>query len=97
MKTALIFSGQGSQYIGMNNIFVKNHIEIAQKFFDLSSQILRYDIEDVISNGPAEKLNNTKFTQPSIFIISAIAMLMILICAEIIGLFCFYYVDVLDF
>ena len=73
MKTALIFSGQGSQYIGMNNIFVKNHIEIAQKFFDLSNQILKYDIEDVISNGPAEKLNNTKFTQPSIFIISAIA------------------------
>ncbi len=73
MKTALIFSGQGSQYIGMNNIFVKNHNEIAQKFFDLSSQILKYDIEDVISNGPAEKLNNTKFTQPSIFTISAIA------------------------
>ena len=73
MKTALIFSGQGSQYVGMNKIFLKNYNEIAQKFFDLSSQILKYDIEDVISNGPNEKLNNTKFTQPSIFIISAIA------------------------
>ncbi len=73
MKTALIFSGQGSQYVGMNEIFINNYNEIAQKFFDLSNQILKYNIQDLISNGPVEKLNNTKYTQPSIFIISAIA------------------------
>ena len=73
MKTALIFSGQGSQYVGMNKIFVNNYNEIAQKFFDLSNQILKYNIQDLISNGPVEKLNNTKYTQPSIFVISAIA------------------------
>ena len=72
MKTALLFSGQGSQYIGMQEIF-KNHDKIAHHFFNLSNKILGFNILDVISNGPSEKLNNTKFTQPSIFIISAIA------------------------
>ena len=73
MKTALLFSGQGSQYVGMNKIFSESYEEKAYHFFELSNKILGYDIYNIISNGPEEKLNNTKYTQPAIFIISSIA------------------------
>ena len=72
MKVAYIFSGQGSQYIGMHKIF-QRHLPYSQKYFKLSKEILGYDIYEVIKDGPLEKLNNTKYTQPAIFIISAIA------------------------
>ena len=72
MKKAYLFSGQGSQYVGMNKIF-NNHKNISNIFFDQSKEILNYDILEIISNGPSEILNNTKYTQPAIFIISAIA------------------------
>ena len=73
MKTALLFSGQGSQYIGMDELLSKNYGKIAHHFLHLSNTILGYNIYDIISNGPIEKINNTKYTQPAIFIISCIA------------------------
>ena len=73
MKTAYLFSGQGSQYVGMNRIFPKNYTDLASHFFELSNKILNYNIYDIIKNGPEDKLNNTKYTQPAIFIISSIA------------------------
>tara|TARA_Y100001970_G_scaffold259235_1_gene339959 strand:+ start:1732 stop:2631 length:900 start_codon:yes stop_codon:yes gene_type:complete len=72
MKKAYIYSGQGSQYIGMDQLF-NNYSNHADKYFKISKEILGYDIEKIINNGPTEKLNNTKYTQPAIFIISAIA------------------------
>ena len=72
MKVSYIFSGQGSQYIGMDELF-RNHPSYADKYFTISNEILGYNIHEIINKGPAEKLNNTKYTQPAIFIISAIA------------------------
>lgn len=72
MKKAYLFSGQGSQYIGMHNLF-KNYPEISNDFFIKSNQILGYNILDIISKGPNKTLNKTKYTQPAIFIISSIA------------------------
>ena len=71
-KVACIFSGQGSQYIGMNNIF-NNYQSYLEKYFKISKEVLGYDIYEIVSEGPLDKLNNTKYTQPAIFIISAIA------------------------
>ena len=73
MKTAYLFSGQGSQYIGMEKIFKNHHQDILASFFESANKILGYNIYDIVANGPAEKLNNTKYTQPAIFIISSIA------------------------
>ena len=72
MKKAYLFSGQGSQYIGMEKIF-ENYTNISNHFFTKSEKILGYNILDIISNGDSETLNNTKYTQPAIFLISAIA------------------------
>jgi malonyl CoA-acyl carrier protein transacylase len=72
MNVAYIFSGQGSQYIGMHKIFDK-YPSHSEKYFKLSENILGYNICKIIEEGPVDKINNTKFTQPAIFIISAIA------------------------
>ena len=71
LKTAWIFPGQGSQYLGMGeNIYEKS--ELAKKYFKISKEILGFDIQSIISNGPTDLLNTTKYTQPAIYIISVI-------------------------
>ena len=72
MKVAYIFSGQGSQYIGMQKMF-QNYPSQSERYFKKSEEILGYDIHKIIEEGPLEKINNTKYTQPAIFIISVIA------------------------
>ena len=73
MKNNLVFlfPGQGSQYIGMNNI-PEEFLKISNEIFNKSNEILNYDIKEIIMNGPKEKLNQTIYTQPSIFIQSII-------------------------
>ena len=72
MKKAHIFSGQGSQYIGMD-IPYNNYSKYCDKYFKIANEVLGYDIYEIIKKGPIEKLNNTTHTQPAIFIISTIA------------------------
>lgn len=75
-KTAIVFPGQGSQSVGMlNNIMQKNksHAEVITHFFTLASQILNYDLLKIITEGPAEKLNQTEITQPAL-LASSIAL-----------------------
>ena len=43
MKTAYIFSGQGSQYIGMQNIF-NNYPSYPKKYFKMAEEILDYNL-----------------------------------------------------
>tara|TARA_B100001996_G_C18610071_1_gene573308 strand:+ start:35 stop:973 length:939 start_codon:yes stop_codon:yes gene_type:complete len=71
LNIAWIFPGQGSQYVGMGeNIFYSS--EIAKNYFEESNDILKYDIESIILNGPDEILKKTVYTQPSIYILSVI-------------------------
>ena len=71
LKTAWIFPGQGSQYIGMiEDLYERS--ELAKEYFKISKEILGFDILSIVSNGPENLLNKTKYTQPSIFITSVI-------------------------
>ncbi len=72
MNKAYLFSGQGSQYKGMDKLF-KSYPRISNLFFETSNEILKYDIKKIISTNPDNLLNSTKHTQPAIFIISSIA------------------------
>ena len=71
MKTAILFPGQGSQYVGMgNDYFINNNI--AKEKYEYADKILGYSISDICFNGPIEKLTETRYTQPALFLHSAI-------------------------
>jgi len=46
--------------------------EVGKKYFDLANEIMEIDIQNIIFNGPEEKLKETQYTQPAIYIISVI-------------------------
>jgi [acyl-carrier-protein] S-malonyltransferase len=61
---AFVFPGQGSQAVGMLADFAGNDIVI--NTFSEASNALGYDLWQLIIEGPAEKLNQTNFTQPAL-------------------------------
>jgi len=68
---AFIFPGQGSQYPGMGKDFLAQ-FSSAKAIMNQANEILGYDLEKLCIQGPEEELNNTRNTQPAIFIISMI-------------------------
>lgn len=61
---AFVFPGQGSQTVAMLSDFSEN--EIVQETFKEASDALGYDLWQLVSEGPTEKLNQTNFTQPAL-------------------------------
>jgi len=65
MKTALIFPGQGSQYIGMGIEFFKNYSE-SREIYDQLNHTLDRDLTNLIFYGNASELSETQNSQPAI-------------------------------
>ena len=64
-KFALVFPGQGSQYLTMlNDIAVQ--IDVINQTFAEASDVLGYDLWQLCQQGPEEKLNQTAYTQPAL-------------------------------
>lgn len=63
-KLAFVFPGQGSQTVAMLSDFADN--SIVQATFEEASKALGYDLWQLVAQGPAEKLNQTNFTQPAL-------------------------------
>ena len=70
-KTAFIFPGQGSQYVGMGKDIYEGSSE-AKALFDKANEILGFSISKVCFEGPEEELKQTKNTQPAIFLHSIV-------------------------
>ena len=68
---ALVFPGQGSQYIGMTQDLPYNSSHLPA-YFDKASNIFEVDLLEYCHKGPNEKLNSTYVAQPSILIHSLI-------------------------
>lgn len=60
---AFVFPGQGSQKIGMLADLAANYPVVTQTFAE-ASQVLGYDLWDLVQNGAQEDINLTERTQP---------------------------------
>ena len=65
---SVVFPGQGSQKVGMGLDLYKK-FDYVKAIFNDADNILGYKISEIILNGPQEKLSQTIFTQPSIYLI----------------------------
>lgn len=72
-KVAFMFPGQGAQFVGMCGDVVKD-VPKAKELFDEASEILGYDLLQVCTEGPKEKLDSTVVSQPAIFVASMAAV-----------------------
>ena len=68
---AYIFPGQGAQFSGMGLDLYENS-PLAQELFEKANEILGFPITDIMFEGTAEELKQTKVTQPAVFLHSVI-------------------------
>ncbi|MBU2444737.1 MAG: ACP S-malonyltransferase [Bacteroidetes bacterium] len=64
---ALVFPGQGAQYVGMGKDLYETYPE-CKAIFDKADEILNYKLSEICFNGPEEKLKQTENTQPALFV-----------------------------
>jgi len=63
-KIALVFPGQGAQYIGM----AKDLYDSSKELMDNANSAIGFSLTDIMFNGPMELLKQTDITQPAIFL-----------------------------
>ena len=62
---AILFPGQGSQYVGMCKDFYKKYDSVKNNF-KIVDETLGFSLSNLILNGPSEELKLTQNTQPAI-------------------------------
>ncbi|MDD3196155.1 MAG: ACP S-malonyltransferase [Paludibacter sp.] len=71
---AYVFPGQGAQFPGMGKDLYENS-SLAKEYFEKANTILGFRITDLMFEGTAEDLKQTRVTQPAIFLHSVISAL----------------------
>ena len=70
---ALIFPGQGSQFVGMGKDLYEN-FPAARETIDKANSILKFDLKKLCFEGPQEELSTTSNSQPAILAVSIAAL-----------------------
>ena len=68
---AYVFPGQGAQFTGMGKDLYETS-PLAKELFEKANEILGFRITDIMFEGTAEELKETKVTQPAVFLHSVI-------------------------
>ena len=71
---AFVFPGQGAQFVGMGKDLYESN-PLAKELFDKANEVLGFNITDIMFDGTAEELKQTKVTQPAVFLHSVISAL----------------------
>lgn len=69
--TAYVFPGQGAQFPGMGKELYESNAK-AKELFEKANEILGFRITDIMFEGTADELKQTKVTQPAIFLHSVV-------------------------
>ena len=72
MLKAFVFPGQGSQFPGMCKDLYDAHVE-AREMCQAANRLLGFSLTDVMFEGTADDLKQTKVTQPAVFLHSVVA------------------------
>jgi malonyl CoA-acyl carrier protein transacylase len=69
---ACLFPGQGSQYIGMGQALFDTVPEFLAAEAEIDA-LLGYSVREVCRAGPEERLRDTRYTQPCMFVVNALS------------------------
>ena len=69
MSIAYLFPGQGSQHVGMGNELFQQFPSVVEE----ANSILGYSLDELCTQGPEDKLGQTQFTQPALYLVSYLA------------------------
>jgi [acyl-carrier-protein] S-malonyltransferase len=68
---AFVFPGQGAQFVGMGKDLYESN-PLAKQLFDKADEVLGFKITEIMFNGTADELKQTKVTQPAVFLHSVV-------------------------
>ncbi len=71
-SVGILFPGQGAQAVGMGSWLHENY-PVARELFETASELLGYDLAELCFSGPDEKLSETQYSQPALFVVGMAA------------------------
>lgn len=68
-EKAVVFAGQGAQFVGMGQDLADRYTE-CKTLFQKADEVLGYELSKICFNGPEDLLRQTNYCQPAIFVVS---------------------------